>query len=59
MIGIPDPAIWIGYVLAILSVIACIVYSVKNWNKSDDPAPDAPEREINWEKEEDKINEML
>jgi len=59
MIGIPDPAIWIGYVLAILSVIACIVFSIKNWNKSDDPAPENPDLKMKWDKEEDKIKEML
>jgi len=59
MLGIPDPAIWLGYLLAILSVAACIVYSVRYWNKSDDPLPDPSEKEKNWEKVEEKINEML
>ena len=59
MFGIPDPAIWMGYLLTILSVVACIVYSVVNWNKNDDPVPDLPEKEMNWEHEEKKINEML
>ena len=59
MLGIPDPGIWLGYLLAILSVAVCIVYSVINWNKSDDPVPDNSDQEMNWEKEENKINEML
>jgi len=33
MLGIPDPQIWIAYLLAIGLALACIVYGLLNWNK--------------------------
>ena len=33
MLGIPDPRIWIAYLLAIGLALACIVYGLLNWNK--------------------------
>ncbi len=32
MFGIPDPFIWIAYLLAIGFAGACIVYGFINWN---------------------------
>jgi hypothetical protein len=59
MFGIPDPVIWIGYLLTILSVVACIVFSLKNWNKSDEPVPEDLEKDLKWEKEESELNEIV
>ena len=36
ILGIPDPQILLGYVLAIGLAIACIVYGWLNWNNGDD-----------------------
>lgn len=36
MFGIPDPQIWIAYVLAIGLAIVCFVYGLVNWNKGGD-----------------------
>ena len=33
MFGIPDPQIWIGYLLALGFTLACIVYGYLNWNR--------------------------
>jgi hypothetical protein len=59
MFGIPDPVIWMGYVLTILSVIACVIYSVINWNKSDEVVPGEKELNSNWEKEENELKEPV
>jgi hypothetical protein len=59
MFGIPDPVIWIGYLLTILSVVACIVFSVKNWNKTDEAVPENLEKDLKWEKEENELNEIV
>jgi len=32
MFGITDPAIWVGYLLALGFTLACIVYGLLNWN---------------------------
>ena len=36
LLGIPDPQIIIGYVLAIAFALACIVYGLLNWNREGD-----------------------
>lgn len=59
MFGIPDPAIWIGYLLAILSLLACVVYGALYWNKGSDPAPTELEQDIEWEQKDDEIKEIL
>ena len=33
VLGIEDPYIWGGYVVAIVLAIACAVYGLLNWNK--------------------------
>jgi len=32
MLGIPDPQIWIAYLLCIALALACIIYGLLNWN---------------------------
>ncbi len=59
MFGIIDPVIWIGYVLTILSVIACIVFSVKNWNKGAGTVSEEPDKNLEWEKKENELNELI
>lgn len=36
ILGIPDPQILLGYVLAIGLALACIVYGLLNWNHEED-----------------------
>jgi len=31
MFGIPDPSIWIGYLLALGFTLACMGYGLLNW----------------------------
>ncbi len=59
MFGIPDPVIWMGYLLTLLSVAACVIFSVKNWNKSDVVVPENQEQDMEWEKQDDELKEML
>jgi hypothetical protein len=35
MFGIPDPGIWIAYLLEVLCVVFAVWYGVKYWNKED------------------------
>jgi len=35
ILGIPDPQILLGYVLAIGLALACIVYGLLNWNREE------------------------
>jgi len=40
MFGIPDPAIWVGYLLALGFTLACLVYGLLNWNKGTEEEQD-------------------
>jgi heme exporter protein D len=35
MLGIPDPQIWLAYLLSVLSAVLCVVYGVVKWNSND------------------------
>jgi len=35
MLGIPDPQIWLAYLLSILSAVLCVVYGAVKWNSND------------------------
>lgn len=32
MFGIPDPQIWLAYLLSIMSAALCVIYGILNWN---------------------------
>jgi TRAP-type C4-dicarboxylate transport system permease small subunit len=35
MLGIPDPGIWLAYVLAVVCVAFSIWFGIKYWNEED------------------------
>jgi heme exporter protein D len=51
MLGIKDTWVWLAYVLSLGSVVLCVVYSWRNWNRGDDTVQ---EEDVRWAKEEDK-----
>ena len=55
MLGINDPAIYLGYLMAILSLIACIVYGVINWNKGMEDDLTEIEKDLAWEDKEEQL----
>jgi hypothetical protein len=36
LLGIPDPWVWLAYVLSMLSAALCVAYGLRNWNQGDD-----------------------
>ena len=56
LLGIPDPWVWLAYVLCLLSALACVTYSWRNWNRGDEAVQDD---DVRWAKEEDKLEEKL
>ncbi|MGV8088053.1 MAG: symporter small accessory protein [Methanomicrobiales archaeon] len=36
MFGIPDPQIWIAYLLCLALALACMIYGYAYWNKGGD-----------------------
>lgn len=59
MLGISDPVIYIGYLLAILSLIACVVYGTINWNKGIEKDADAIEKDLVWEDKDEQIHSEI
>ncbi len=55
MFGINDPVIYIGYLLAVVSLIACIVYGVLNWNKGMETSTEEIQKDLEWEDKDEKI----
>ncbi|MDH7592993.1 MAG: hypothetical protein QHG99_01375 [Methanomicrobiales archaeon] len=35
MLGIDDPQIWLGYLLAIGFALWCLLYGLLNWNRGE------------------------
>lgn len=59
MFGIPDPGIWMGYMLSIMSLVLCIVYGAYNWNKGKEPVQEDLTTDLEWEQKEEEMNQML
>lgn len=49
VLGIESPAVWLAYVLSLLSAVACVVYGIVNWNKGEEPVK---KEDVDWAKEE-------
>jgi len=56
MLGIPDPWVWLAYVLCLASTLLCVVYSWWNWNCGDESVRD---EDVRWAREEDKLEDKL
>lgn len=59
MLGINDPVIYLGYLLAILSLIACVVYGILNWNKGAEDDPKPQNTSADWIEKEEQIQRDL
>lgn len=59
MLGIDDPGIYLGYLLAILGLIVSVVYGALNWNKGKETEIEEIEKDLEWEiKDEHAKNEI-
>lgn len=56
MLGIEDPAVWLAYVLCLLSTLLCVVYAWRNWNRGDDSVADS---DVKWVAAEQKLEDEL
>ncbi len=53
-----SPAVWIGFVLSVLSTLLCVVYGLARWNRTG--GPDEPVEEIvQWAKDEEDVEAKL
>ena len=59
MLGIDDPGIYMGYILAILSLIACIIYGLMNWNKGMETDIDEIQKDLDWEDKDEQTKSEI
>ncbi|MGE4283083.1 MAG: symporter small accessory protein [Clostridia bacterium] len=59
MLGINDVGILSAYLLCIISAIVCLMYGIYNWNKGQEEEPVEILEEIQWEKAEHEIEDVL
>lgn len=57
MLGIEDFWVWLPYLLAVLSALLCVVYGSLMWNRGTEPV--AREEDVQWAKDEDRVDEDL
>jgi len=56
MLGIPDIGVALAYVLSVLSMLLCVIYAWRNWNKGDESIE---ADDVKWVAEEKKAEEEL
>ena len=44
VLGIPDPWIWVAYILCFASAGLCVVWGIMNWNSGDEDGEDIEEK---------------
>lgn len=54
MFSIPDPGVWVAYLLCLLSAALCVVWGICCWNR-DDRVEEPPEEVKQWTDEEKKV----
>lgn len=59
MLGINDPAIYLGYLAAIISLIACIIYGILYWNKGMEDDEKEIEKDLEWENKDEQIQSEI
>ena len=59
MLGIDDPGIYMGYILAIISLIACIIYGLMNWNKGLETDIDEIQKDLDWEDKDEQTKSEI
>lgn len=58
--GLDGFSIFLGYLLTILSAVACLVYGIRNFNKGQDPQELLEiQEEVRWQKEQLDFKEKL
>lgn len=58
MFGIPDPWVWLAYLLCLLSTALCVIWGISRWNR-EDPAEEPPEEIKQWAAEEKEVEKEL
>lgn len=57
VLGIDDPWVLSAYILAILSMLLCVIYGALNWNKGGEDEEEQIKEEMEWHKKEKEMEE--
>ena len=59
MLGIEDPGIYLGYLFAIIGLLACVIYGILNWNKGMETSTEEIQKDLDWEEKDEKIHKEI
>lgn len=57
MLGIPDPWIWLAYILCLVSAFICLAYGAATWNSGGEEPVE--QQDMEWAKHEDELDNTL
>lgn len=57
MFGFGDVWVFLGYLLTIGSMLLCVVYGIRNWNKNRENVQEEIREEAAWEKNDPEKGE--
>ncbi len=55
MLGIDNPGIYLGYLFAILGLLACVLYGIINWNKGAESDSSEIQQDLDWEEKDNQM----
>ena len=59
MLNIPDPWVFLAFVLSVGSALLCLVWGISHWNKEEHEDEEPPTEIAQWAQEENKVEEKL
>lgn len=59
MLGIDDPGIYMGYIFAILGLMACVIYGIMNWNKGEETDIEEIQKDLEWESKDEQTKSEI
>ena len=57
MFGFGDVWVFLGYLLTIGSMLLCVVYGIRNWNKNRENIQEEIREEAAWEENDPEMGE--
>jgi len=57
MFGFGDVWVFLGYLLTIGSMLLCVVYGIRNWNKNRENVQEEIREEAAWEENDPEMGE--
>ena len=56
MMGIESTAVWLAYLLSIVSALGCVIYGLVTWNRG---ASEVKQEDRDWLEKEEAIEEEI